>query len=236
VDLLIYTCETSQTLWYFTKPGHPAHPGVIKRYVFEDAQGVKIGQQGWSFASDAAQPAFKTFLAQIRALDEQMKEAVAAQHGGPPMMDSAMRVYGNWQPQPGDNEAVVSLTRYYFSLVDGGRYEDSYALFDGSLTAMLPFAQYVGLADHTIAAVGHVKARTLKTIDWEKDSPQGPPGLYAALDYSADTDKGLLCGYVAWRREPDGFFVLVREETNTLPATLDAAQLAALKIKFRCVD
>ena len=131
VDLTIFTCDKDQSLWYVTKPGHPAHPGVIKRYVVQDAQGaVSIAERGWSFASDASQPAFKTFLAQIQALDAQMKDVIAAQHGGPPIIDPTVRIYGNWQPQPGDSEAVMSLTRRYFALVDGARYEDSYALLD----------------------------------------------------------------------------------------------------------
>ena len=29
VDLLIVTCDKTYDIWYFTQPGHPAHPGVI---------------------------------------------------------------------------------------------------------------------------------------------------------------------------------------------------------------
>ncbi|MEI9885376.1 MAG: DUF4019 domain-containing protein [Rhizomicrobium sp.] len=207
---------------------------MIRRSIVQTAQGVSVAERGWSFASDAAQPAFKTFLAQIGALDAQVRDILAAQHGGPPILPPGIRIYGNWQPQGTDSEAVVSLTNHYFRLEDGGRYEQAYALLGPALASMLPLTEYAALADRAIAAVGRVKSRTIKTIDWEKDSPLGPPGIHAALDYEAETERGQLCGYVAWRRSPDGFFVLVREETNLIPATLGDAEKTALKAKLHC--
>ena len=234
VDLLVVTCDKTQDTWYFTKSGHPAHPGVVRRYIVESAQGVSVAEHGWSFAPDAAQPAFKTFLAQIQALDDQMRVAIAAQHGGPPILPPGIRIYGNWQPQGTENEAVVSLTNYYFRLEDAGQYEQAYALLDAPLAQMLPFSEYGALNDRSVAGLGRVKSRTIVSIDWEKDTPQGPPGTYAALDYVAETERGQLCGYVAWKRAPDGFFVLVREETNQIPAALSDGEKAALKAKFHC--
>jgi hypothetical protein len=236
VDLMIFSCEKTQSLWYFTKPGHPAHPGVVRKTVEEEAGTVSVRERGWSFASDAAQPAFKTFLAQLQALDEQLKEGMAVAHGAVASKDPPPRIYGNLQPQGSDNAAILSLTRRYFALEDGGHYEDSYALLDASLTAMLPFAEYKKLAEQNVEQIGQISGRSLKTIDWEKDSPLGPPGIYAAVDYTAEGQKGQVCGFVAWRKAPDGFFTLVREETATLPNTLTTAQVVILKAKFHCVD
>jgi hypothetical protein len=101
---------------------------------------------------------------------------------------------------------------------------------------MLPLAEYGNLIGRSVASAGHIKSRTIKTIDWEKDSPLGPPGIYAALDYAAEAEHGEVCGYVAWRRAPDGFFVLVREETNLIPAALSVPEKTVLKAKFHCVD
>ncbi|HUO88156.1 MAG TPA: DUF4019 domain-containing protein [Rhizomicrobium sp.] len=236
VTLVLYTCDKTQDLWYFTKEGHPAHPGVVRRYVVEDGGVVSVALRGWSFASDADQPAFKTFLAQLNALDAQMKEYIAAQHGVAPPALPPVHVYGNWQAQEGDNQAILFLTRYYFALEDSGRYEDAYALLDGPFAAMIPLSKYKELASQAASNAGPVKGRVIKTIDWEKDKPGGPPGLYAALDYSGETERGQICGYVAWRQEPDGFYLLVREETNIIPATLSAAEADALKAKFHCVS
>ena len=236
VDLLIVTCDKTYDIWYFTQPGHPAHPGVIRHYITQGPQGAgSAATRGWSFAQDAAQPAFKTFLAQIGALDEQARATLAARHGGAPVLAPDLHIYGNWQPQGSDSEAVVSLTNYYFRREDAGAYDEAYALIGPGLAATLPLAQYRALADQVVAAAGPVKSRTIKTIDWEKDSPQGPPGIFAALDYQAETARGQLCGYVVWQRAPDGFFVLVREETNIIPAALSDSEKAALKAKFHCV-
>jgi len=73
------------TLWYFTKPNHPAHPGVIKRIIVQE-NGVWNGYEyGYSFAPNEAQPAFKNWLAQIADLDRQMREAIIKQDQvGPP--------------------------------------------------------------------------------------------------------------------------------------------------------
>jgi hypothetical protein len=234
VTLVLYTCGKTQDLWYFTRPGHPAHPGVIHRFLTADSNGTKVSERGWSFAPDAAQPAFKTLLAQIKALDAQMKEYIAAQQGAaaPSAPPTSVHVYGNWQAQEGDDRAVLFLTTYYFSLEDSSRYEDAYALLDAPFAAMLPLSKYKELAGQMVSDAGQVKTRTIKTIDWEKDVPSGPPGIYAALDYTAEAERGQICGYVVWRREPDGFYLLVREETNIIPAGAPVADM--LKAGFPC--
>lgn len=88
-DLVLVKCDASLTMWYFTKPNHPAHPGVIKRMITQKADGSWIAQeQGSSFASDAAQPAFKAWLAQIQDLDRQMMESIRKQQAPQPPSDS----------------------------------------------------------------------------------------------------------------------------------------------------
>ena len=80
-DLVLVKCEAGLTLWYFTKSNHPAHPGVIKRTITQQPDGSWIAQeQGSSFGSDAAQPAFKAWLAQIQDLDRRMMESIEKQH------------------------------------------------------------------------------------------------------------------------------------------------------------
>jgi hypothetical protein len=236
VDLTIFTCEKAMSLWYFTKLGHPAHPGVVKRSVVEDAKNVSIDEQGWSFAPDAAQPAFKTFLAQIRALDAQMKQVTANKEAPPPNGGVAVRLEGNWKPTEGEVQSVLFLTDYFFRLEDDGHYEEAYELMDSGLTSQMPFEQYRDLSEKTKRAAGNVKSRTIKTVDWENNAPSGPSGLYAALDYTAETENGELCGYVAWREQPDHFSVLVREETNIIPNTLSPEEAGKLKTQFHCVE
>lgn len=73
-DFTLFDCEKDMALWYFTKPNHPANPGVIERKIEQNAEGVSVHEQGWSFAPDSDQPAFEAWLSQIRALDEQAKQ------------------------------------------------------------------------------------------------------------------------------------------------------------------
>jgi hypothetical protein len=80
-DFILVTCEKSMTLWYFTQPNHPAHPGVIKRSVEKKGDGVYVHEDGQSFASDDKQPAFKAWMAQIADLDRKAREDLQRRSG-----------------------------------------------------------------------------------------------------------------------------------------------------------
>jgi hypothetical protein len=76
-DFILGECPDKLTFWYFTKPNHPAHPGVIKRWAYKTGDGWHVQEHGWSFAPDSKQEAFKDWLAQIHDLDRQMKDYIA---------------------------------------------------------------------------------------------------------------------------------------------------------------
>jgi hypothetical protein len=80
-NFVLFSCKKELTFWYFTKSNHPAHPGVVKRALIQQPDGSWVGQEnGSSFASDSAQPAFKAWLAQIADLDRQLRKALEKQH------------------------------------------------------------------------------------------------------------------------------------------------------------
>jgi len=80
-DFILVKCDGGMTLWYFTKPNHPAYPGVIKRMLQQSPDGSwSVSEEGHSFAPDSAQPAFKAWLAQIQDLDRQMREHAQQQN------------------------------------------------------------------------------------------------------------------------------------------------------------
>jgi hypothetical protein len=83
-DFVLFTCERQYTFWYLTKPNHPAHPGIIKRYLYQQDGAWNAKEEGRSFASDAAQPAFKAWLAQIADMDRQAREWIKKQHSQEP--------------------------------------------------------------------------------------------------------------------------------------------------------
>lgn len=79
VDFILFTCEQQKTLWYFTKPNHSAHPGVIKRYLVQ-REGVWYAKEdGHFFGPKVAQLGFERWLAQINDLDLQAKESLENQ-------------------------------------------------------------------------------------------------------------------------------------------------------------
>ena len=83
-DLVIFDCQKELALWYFTKPGNPAHPGVVKRSVVQSNGAVSIRESGQSYGSDDDQPAFKDWMGSIMALDEKVKEDMARKTGTEP--------------------------------------------------------------------------------------------------------------------------------------------------------
>ena len=83
-DFVLFTCERQYTFWYLTKPNHRAHPGIIKRYLYQQDGAWYAKEEGRSFASDAAQPAFKAWLAQIADMDRQAREWIKKQHSQEP--------------------------------------------------------------------------------------------------------------------------------------------------------
>lgn len=80
-DFVLVACERRLTVWYFSKPNHRAHPGVIERKLVRMPNGAWHSViQGRSFGPDSLQPAFKAWLAEIEELDRQMKEAIEREY------------------------------------------------------------------------------------------------------------------------------------------------------------
>ena len=59
----VVTDDKNLTVYFFTKPGTPAHPGVIVRKLVNDKDGAYFDTAGHSDGPDSAQPAFKAWMA-----------------------------------------------------------------------------------------------------------------------------------------------------------------------------
>jgi hypothetical protein len=68
--------DAGDVFWYFTKAGHPAHPGVVRRALKQNNGRFFIDTQGWSFAAEPGQPGFKHWLANFDALNRRLIEAL----------------------------------------------------------------------------------------------------------------------------------------------------------------
>jgi len=59
----VITDEKNFTVYVFTKPDNPAHPGVIVRKLVNEKDGAYFDTDGYSDGPDSAQLALKTWMA-----------------------------------------------------------------------------------------------------------------------------------------------------------------------------
>jgi len=71
--LLVFTDRVTNTIYGFTKPGHPAHPAWIARKPEQRGDSIFIGQIGY-FAG--AEPPFAKLFREYLALNEKLKEEI----------------------------------------------------------------------------------------------------------------------------------------------------------------
>jgi hypothetical protein len=140
---------------------------------------------------------------------------------------------------PEQVHSVEQQTRLYFDAKDRGRYAEAYDLMAASLKQSLSFATWKGNAEAFNARAGAARQRTISKITWYHNPPQVEPGLYAAVDFrSTFAEVDLHCGFLAWREQPDGKFVLVREEENYLDRQtqqkLTPNEFEKVQQQFRC--
>ncbi len=64
-----------KTVYYFTKPPHPAHPGVVKRAVVEREGAATVATEGWAAGSQAA---FERWLEAFSDQDRALKRRFGA--------------------------------------------------------------------------------------------------------------------------------------------------------------
>ncbi len=140
---------------------------------------------------------------------------------------------------PDQVHRVEQQTRLYFEAKDQGRYTGAYNLMATSLKQGISFETWKEKATAFNAKAGAVERRTISKITWYHNPPQVEPGLYAAVDFTskfAEVDRH--CGFLAWREQLDGTFVLVREEENYLDKQtqkkLKSDDLEKIRQQFKC--
>ena len=78
-DFILVSCDGETTLWYFTKPNHPAHPAFVRRIMQHGlGSGWTAHQDGKSFARASGQPAFHAWYAD---LDRQLRDELKRRSG-----------------------------------------------------------------------------------------------------------------------------------------------------------
>ena len=80
-DFILIRSADGLVFYYFTKAGHLAHPAVVKRVASQNGGAWTFSERGWSFGSDASQPAMRRWMAQFEELDRKMAEEITRDKG-----------------------------------------------------------------------------------------------------------------------------------------------------------
>ena len=134
---------------------------------------------------------------------------------------------------------VEGLTSKYFAAKDQGRYQEAYDMQAASQKAVAPFAQFKERVEAFNARAGAARNRSVKKVTWYRNPPQVAPGLYAAVDFTSEFANLVVhCGFVAWHQQPDGNFLVVREEENSVDKVtahkMTTESLDEVRAQFRC--
>lgn len=80
---IVVEVPSEGAVYYFTKPGEPIHPGVVRRTFEKRGDAIYAVIKGWSFAPDNAQEPFRRWLeafkAQTKDIRQKMEETFEAQ-------------------------------------------------------------------------------------------------------------------------------------------------------------
>ena len=154
---------------------------------------------------------------------------------------AATKVGMQWPPKDSDNEMIMQLTYRYFAVKDAGRIDEGYSFLAPGMKSTTTLASWRQRLETFNGAAGRVINREIKPpLDWQRNPAAAPgPGIYVAVDFVSNFENlAFHCGYIAWHQEADGSFQVVREEEGYVDKRtaerLSAAQLAAVKARFRC--
>ncbi len=75
-DFTLVKDRSGLVYYYFTKPAHFAHPGVMKRTAYEKDGQWRVATEGWFFGPDKDKPKFNRWMAQAEELNRKMAEEI----------------------------------------------------------------------------------------------------------------------------------------------------------------
>jgi len=220
------------TLWSFTPADHPAHPAAVKRGTVSRDGAAYINMR---VLCQAAKEPCDQLVDDFKKLNEK----IVAEAGRPAIAVAASNKDKQWRPTSAQIDLVQRQTYAYFSARDSGKVEEAYSRFAASFKQNVSFEQWSGHLSDTRSRLGEVGSRRIRKITWYQDPPQGPPGIFAAVDFSSQfANTAVHCGFVAWRQEGDGSFMLVREEENFIgkaqAQSMKPEEFETLRAQFGC--
>lgn len=137
--------------------------------------------------------------------------------------------------------AVKVIALNFLADYEGGDGMASWSLLSAPMKQSHPLADWRAEVRKRAAAIGAESEHRIAKLTWYVDPPNGPPGIFAALDYGGKSRKqAFLCGYVALVRGSDGQWSVARVESGWIPVEVAKGaapdHLAQLKQSMRCVE
>jgi hypothetical protein len=74
--------KAGNAYYYFTKTGHYAHPGVVRRTLMQQGNRFFVDTEGWSFADKAGQQGFQRWVGEFKDLNRRMMKYLQEQRPG----------------------------------------------------------------------------------------------------------------------------------------------------------
>lgn len=212
--------KAASTIWSFTPADHAAHPAVVRRQLVQENGGISMKMTALCQASKAA---CDKLMADFQALNARMAESLAPK----------------WQASGEQKERVEAQSRKYFSLKQGGQFQEAYGMLTLAQQQQIPFARWSFLAQDFNARAGQAVSLDIKKVTWYHNPPQATPGTYAAVDFSGTyANTSLYCGYVVLHEQADGSFLIMREEQNVIDkdtaSKLKPGEIDSLRAQFKC--
>lgn len=222
--------KANRTLWSFTSPGHPAHPAAVRRTVVLEGGKVSIRMNALCHAKKEA---CDSMLDEFRRTNAALQESLA-----PPKAAGAAPP---WQPSAAQKARIEELSKAYFADKDAARYREAWQRLAPGLQNQRPFDEWRSAAADGAARAGLPQQRELKKVTIYRSSHSGMPGTYAAVDFTGRfANAETYCAYLVWSEQPDGSFLLLREEENFIYNATDARltpeQRSKMRSVFRCAD
>jgi len=145
----------------------------------------------------------------------------------------------DWRPSDAEAQAVERRTYAYLSAKDKGDYRQAYSFFSPTQKETVSYDRWASSLETFNTRAGPVRSRKIRKITWYKDPPRTSPGIYAAVDLTSEFENvEIHCGYVAWYEQPDGSFLLVREEENMIDKQsqqkMKAEDVERIRSRFGC--
>lgn len=145
----------------------------------------------------------------------------------------------DWHPSPADQEIIRKRTFAYLEAKDRGDFKSALEMVAEPTRGMMAHSHWQDSRRTFNAAAGSVSSREVIAISWYDHPPGAPPGWYATADYTATyASAAFYCGYLAWMRQPDGSFAMIREDEGKLSPSEAAAippdRMAAVRAQLGC--